>query len=220
MTAMLQAEPSDSPNILQFPLSLQARYQPLQRAMIDQLERTAALENHWLIFSLLGWENLLACGASYYLLEIARQSPYTRWPFVLIWSAQVVAALLTIKLISGIPRIEDSPLQAVVRRVGAVFILLCCNVAVLGTIAGFPVTTFLPILSTVSSFALLVLAIVISAKFIIAGLFMFVAGSLMAMFPQYAFLTYGVAWLVVLQSLGILFALKRRRWLNTIPARD
>ena len=55
-----------------------------------------------------------------------------------------------------------------------------------------------------------------------AGLLLFVAGILMAHLPRYMFLVYGLAWLVVRQSLGVIFC-RRTRWLlctNVLTGED
>jgi hypothetical protein len=80
------------------------------------------------------------------------------------------------------------------------------------------VFVFLPVLATLSSFAFLTLASFLSRRFALAALVMFVSGSLIARFPAYGFLIYGSAWLVVLQALGVVFFLKRRRWLPAASA--
>lgn len=183
--------------------------------MTDRLEQTAAVENLWLVLTLLGWENMAACFVSQLLVWSAGGAAVARWPLAVVWLVQIVVALVTISVISGRPRFEDSPLQSIVRRVAGVFVLLCCNVAVLEALAGLPTLTLLPVLSTVSSFALLMLAATISPRFVAAALFLFAAGTLMARLPAYGFLIYGVAWLIVLQTLGVLFWSKRRFWLDS-----
>jgi hypothetical protein len=195
-------------------LDLQARYDRLHGEMLDQLERSVALENHWLIYMLLGWEVLTACAISHYLAHVAKlQAPY-RWPYGLLWVIQVIVALGTIRLVRGRARIEESPLKSVVNRVWAVFLLLSCNVAFLNVMASLPVFTFLPVLATLSSFAFLILATLLSRQFVMAALAMFITGSLIARFAAYGFLLYGGGWFVVLQALGVIFYRRRHRWLT------
>jgi hypothetical protein len=191
---------------------LQARHEALWREMIDQFERTAAVENHWLFYALLGWENLAACGVSHYLLEVKGWHD-RRWPFVAVWLAQIFVAIATVKLVSGRPRTEESPLEPINKRIWTMFILLCINVAVLNVIAGQRVFLFMPALAVLSSFAFTVMTTVVSRRFIAAGIAMFVTGILMARFPAYAFLIYGAGWLAVLETLAVVFWQKRRRWL-------
>jgi hypothetical protein len=201
-----------APEIFKFPSTLQNRYDSLHCEMIDQLERTAALENHWLVFSLLGWEHLLACVATFYLLEVKEiRDPW--WLYGVLWVVQTFVALGIASLVRGRPRIEESPLKPLLRRLLAVFLLLCFGVALLNLSAGLPVFAFLPVLATLSSFTLLVLAALISRRFVALALVMFAAGTVMAHLPRYGFLIYGAAWLVVLQALGAVLLRKRQYWL-------
>lgn len=192
--------------------TLLTRYRALNREMIDQFERTAAVENHALMYTLLGWEHLGTCLLSHYLLTgVVGQDAY--WPYVILWLAQIAVAVATIKLVTGRPRIEESPLEPINKRVWVMFVILCINVAVLNVLAGQPVFAFLPALAVLSSFGFTVMTSIMSRRFMLAGLAMFVTGILMARFPTYGFLIYGSGWLLVLQSLGFIFWRKRRHWL-------
>jgi hypothetical protein len=193
--------------------TLQDRYALLHREMVDQLERTIAGENHWLIYTLLGWEHLVTCTVSYFMVEMARLQFPHRWAYGVLWLAQILIAAATIKLIRGKPKIEESPYKPIVNRLWMIFLLLCCNVAGLNVLAGLPVFTFLPVLATLSSFAFLVLACFLSRSFLWAALVTFISGIFMARFPEIGFLIYGGSWLLILQALGIIFLLRRKRFL-------
>ncbi|HEV3259391.1 MAG TPA: hypothetical protein VG013_21170 [Gemmataceae bacterium] len=192
---------------------LQTRYAALRRDMLEHLEQAVAVENQWLMFMLLGWEHLATCAASYYLVEVQRLQYPHRWPYALLWLVQTVVALGTVLLFRAKQRIEPSPLQRLTQRVGLVFLALCCDVAVLNAAAGLPVFVFLPVLATLSSFAFLALSMLVSGRFLFAALTMFVTGSLMARYPTYGFLLYGGSWLLILQTLGVILFVKRRRML-------
>ena len=192
--------------------NLQDRYRALHREMLDQFERTAALENHWLFYTLLGWENLAACGLSHYMMGLDWMREL-HWPYVIVWLVQIAVAVATIKLVSGRPQVEESPLEPINKRIWTMFILLCINVAVLNVLADRRIFVFMPALAVLSSFGFTIMTTIISHRFMAAGLVMFVTGILMAKFPSYGFLIYGTGWLLVLQTLGIIFLQKRRRWL-------
>lgn len=195
------------------PRSLRDRYTALHREMLDHLERAAARENHWLFCTLLGWEHLATCGISYYLVEVAGVQAPHRWIYVVLWLAQTVVALTTLRLVRGRVAGGDSPLEPLVSRIWVVFLLLCVNVAMLNVALGLPVFTLLPVLATLSSFGFLMLAALLSRRFVAAALVMWVTGMLMARFPAYAFLLYGAGWLVILQALGVIFRRRQRHWL-------
>jgi hypothetical protein len=193
--------------------SLRVRYAALHREMLEQLERAMARENHWLFYTLLGWQHLVTCAVSYYLVEVARVQAPHRWVYGVLWFTQAVVALTLLRLVRGRPEGEDSPLKPLVNRVWTIFLLLCGNVAMLNVTLGLPVFTLLPVLATLSSFAFLVLSALLSRRFVAAALVMFVTGMLMAHFPAYGFLLYGAGWLLVLQGLGVIFRRRQRRWL-------
>jgi hypothetical protein len=198
-------------------ISLRDRYAALHREMLEHLERAAARENYWLFCTLLGWEHLATCAASYYLVEVARVQAPHRWVYVVLWLAQTVIALTTFRLLRGRAGGEDSPLRPLVGRVWMVFLLLCVNVAMLNVALGLPVFTLLPVLATLSSFAFLMLSALLSRRFVGAALVMWVTGILMARFPAYGFLLYGSGWLIILQRLGMVFRRRQRHWLAREP---
>ncbi|MGE3805197.1 MAG: hypothetical protein AB7K24_11035 [Gemmataceae bacterium] len=191
---------------------LPARQARLQRDMLDQLERTAALENHWLMYSVWGWLNLAACLASHYLLAAEISQPPYHWALAGVWLAQIIVALVSAKLITGEPQIEDSPLQRYVRSLWIIFLLMACDVAILTLVLQQPIQLCLPFLATISSFVLLVASFLFTRRFVVAALLLFASGSLMASYPEVGFLIYGGAWLLVTQAIAFVYWNKRDRW--------
>jgi hypothetical protein len=187
---------------------LSSRYEALHHEMVDQFERTAAVENHWLIYALLGWEHLAACGISHYLVQV-KELQQPRWMYVIVWLVQIFVAVATIKLISGRPPTAESPIEPINKRIWTMFLFLCINIAVLNVVAGQPIFVFMPALAALSSFGFTFMTSLISRRFMAAGLVMFATGILMAKFRSYEFLIYGAGWLVVLQTLSVI--LWRRR---------
>lgn len=194
---------------------LKARYESLHREIVEQFERTAALENHWLIYALLGWENLATCAVSHYLVQV-KELQQPRWPYVAVWLAQIFIALATIKFVSGRPRTEESPIESINKRVWTMFLFLCINVAVLNVVAGQPIFVFMPALAALSAFGFTFMTSLISRRFMAAGLVMFATGILMAKFRSYEFLIYGAGWLVVLQTLSVILWRRRSVWRSSL----
>lgn len=190
---------------------LKTRYAALHREMVEQFERTAAVENHWLMYTLLGWEHLVTCSICYYFVQV--MGLQARWPYVVLWLAQIFVAIGTVKLVTGRPRVEESPLEPINKRIWLMFLFLCINVAVLNVLADQPIFRFLPALAVLSSFGFTAMTTLFSRRFAVAGLTMFGTGILIARFPEYGFLIYGAGWLVVLQTLAVIFFRKRKRWL-------
>jgi hypothetical protein len=189
--------------------SLPPRYAALHGEMVRQYERSVALGGHWVLYVLLGFEHLAACVGSYSLQAAGVR---LRWPYALLWLVQSGVALGAVNLARAWGRVKDSPVQRTVSRTWIIFLLLCWNVAILNVLAGQPVFVFLPLLATLSSFAFLVLTSFLSRRFLAAALTMWVTAGFIARFPEYGFLLYGTAWLLVLEALGVVFFLKQRRW--------
>jgi hypothetical protein len=188
---------------------LEVQHQALHAAMLSQLEETAARENHGVIYTLLGWEHLAACAATNYLIEMTHLEHPLCWPFLLPWLAWIAAALLTVRLVRGREAQGRSPLGVHLFRTWMIFFILCGNVVALNLATGLPLLVFLPVLAMLSTFVLLLLTALVSRRFLPAALLMIVTGLATARIPEYGFLIYGVAWLLILQGLGL--ALLRRR---------
>jgi len=201
--------------------TLKDRYAAIHREMIEQFERTAAAEHHWLMYMLLGAEMLAACAVSHYFVEVLHLQEGYRWVYVVLWIGQILLAIGTVKFVTWFGRpTEESPLEPMNKRLWLMFIFLSINVAVLNVVAGQPVFVFLPTLAALSSMAFTALASFVSRRFGLAGLWMFLVGILTANYPQYGFLIYGAGWFLLLQVLGLVFLLKRRHWLADLEARS
>ena len=196
---------------------LRSRYESLHREMVEQFERTAAVENHWLIYTLLGWEHLVTCGISHYLLRV-RELQGPRWMYVVVWLVQILAVLATVRFISGRSRTDESPIEPINKRIWTMFIFLCINVAVLNVVTGQPIFVFMPALATLSAFGFTFLTSLISRRFMAAGFTMFATGILMAKFPSHEFLIYGLGWFVVLETLSVILWRRRKGWLQLANA--
>jgi hypothetical protein len=190
---------------------LQSRQTVLQREMVQRLGRTAALENHWLIYTLLGWEHLIACAVTYYLAEIVGVQRPFRQPYLVVWMYWAAAAWLTVHFVRRPARGEKNPLTAPIRRTWLMFFLLVGNVVGINLALRLPILVFLPVLATLGSFAFSIMTALVSRRFLPAGLLMFITSILIAQFPIYGFLIYGVSWLAVLQTLGIILWRSKRR---------
>jgi hypothetical protein len=197
--------------------NLEARYAALKAEVMEQIELSVAIENHWLVYTLVGWEHTATCAVSQFLVEgVGLQAPHL-WPYVLLWVGQILVVLATFHVIRSRSKAEPSPYKPLIMRVWTALLFLSCNVAVLNVIAGLPVFTFLPVLATLSAFALTVLAGLLSRRLQAAAFAMFVTGILIAYFPAYGFLIYGAGWLLVLQTVGVILYRKRQRLLqNTL----
>ena len=197
---------------------LQARYDAVRREMVEQYQRTAALENHGLLYTLFGWQFLAACFLAYYCLHVLD----LQWRplYFTIKVAQILLFVVTIRLVIGKRTGDRSPLELISKRLWIVYLLLCINIDFLNVVAGKPIATHLPALAVLSSFAFSFMTAMFSRRFMLAGNLMVPAGILMAIYADYAQLIYGVAWLVILQGLGLWFWLDRKRWMDKSERAD
>jgi hypothetical protein len=204
-------------SIFQPETDLKSRYQALHQDMLDQLERGMAVENYWLIFLLLGCELMVTCSLSHYLVEVVKlQSP--RWPYLALWSVHLLVSVATMRLIEARSKAEESAYSPLVSRLGAIFIILCWNIVGLNVLMGSRVFALLPILATLSSFFFLTLAAIFSPKFVAAALILFATGTGVALYPHCGFLLYGAGWLIVLETMAVIFRRRQARWLSGSPA--
>jgi hypothetical protein len=210
----IQKHPSPTQlSIFQPENDLKSRYRQLHQDMLDQLERSMAAENYWLIFLLLGLELMVTCALSHYLVEVVQlQSP--RWPYLVLWAVHLLVSVATMRLIEGRSTVEQSPYGPLVSRLGAIFIILCWNIVGLNVLMGSRVFTLLPVLATLSSFFFLTLAAIFTPKFIVSALMLFATGTAIAIYPHYGFLLYGLGWLIVLETMAVIFRRRQRRWLS------
>ena len=194
------------------PSDLQARHDALRHEMVDHARRTAALEGHWLFYTLLAWQFFAAYVLNFccvYLWDV-----HSRWVLMAIKVTQFAIAVAMYFAIVGRKRILRSPLERTNRDVWLIFILLCAYVEILNILANHDLYTLLPTLAALAAFAFAMLTRMFPRKFMLAGNFMIVVGVLMAVFDKYALLLYGGGWLVILQTLGVWFWRDRRNWLS------
>jgi hypothetical protein len=191
---------------------LQIRFQQLHREMMEQFEHTAIIENHWLLYGLLGIEHFIACAVSHFLLEV-RGIRESRGIYVGVWLVQLLVLWATVRFITGRPRTQESPLETMNKRIWTIFLFLCINVAILNVVSGQPIFRFMPVLATLSALAFACVTTLISRRFIAAGLTMFFTGMLMARYPSYEFLIYGSGWLLVLETLSLILWHRRQCYL-------
>jgi hypothetical protein len=200
------------------PSDLQSRYDALRREMVDQSRKTAAVENHWLFYTLLGWQFFAAYALNHFCVNV--WNVQERWILFTIKVTQFGIAVATYFLVVGKKRIERSPLQRPSQGLWIIFILLCAYVEILNILADNKLYVLLPAFPALASFAFSVMTRMFSKKFMLPGNFMLVVGVLMVWFHEYALLLYGGGWLVVLQGLAIWFWLDRKYWLplNSVTA--
>ena len=198
---------------------LPARYATLHPELVRDFERVAVAEKHWLMYTLLAWQHLIACIVAH---EVWRHPDWfgvpvhATWPYLIIWLVLTAVAVLTVKLVTGWRKAEPSPLNTIHTAVWRSFLVLSINIVVLNALASegkVPDFVFVPTVATLGAFAFAVLAKVISPRFTLASLCLLGTAILAAKIERYSFLIYGGGWLIALQSIAVYFYTRRKRWL-------
>jgi hypothetical protein len=164
---------------------------------------TLALRRNWgLSLILVGWLHLLAFSFCYYLT--VGQDYHDAPAYLLVWAGEMLGAWGIFRACGG-PRSGDAPLplELFIRRVWAAYFVLAFNLGSLNTLRGHAMFEFFPAIAPLASFAFLMMAFVISQHFFGAVLVMFAAGLLMAASLVHAYLTFAVAWWLVLNVTGL-----------------
>lgn len=188
-----------------------------QRRQFAQVAR----ERNWgLSLLLVGWLHLLAFSFCYYL-TVGRG--YHDAPgYLAVWAAELLGAWLIFRACGGM-RPEDlppQPLELLVRRVWIAYFVLAFNLGSMNNLAGHERFQLFPAIAPLASFAFLMMAVAINARFFGAVLVMFGCGLLMAAHLLHAYLIFALAWWLVLNAAGLPLWLERRRWVvgtNSCP---
>jgi hypothetical protein len=183
-------------------------------ALAADLVRVAVRDRWARALMAVGWIHLAAFLACQALYTSGDRGPGT---FLALWALEFVAVLWAFRRIAGPSWHRATPLAGVVLRVWATLLILSFNVASLNTLTGWQVDWFKPVWATLSSFAFMVLAYLISYRFFFPAVVMYFTGLLMVRNPSWNYLIYGLSWWATLQVIGLLI-LRRARSLDAEPA--
>jgi hypothetical protein len=172
-------------------------------AQVDQLARLARQRRWGLALALVGWLHLLAFGLCHYLTIV--RDYHQAGGYLAIWVGELLGVGLIFRLCGG-PRpanASPTPLERFLVRVWASYFVLAFNLGTLNTLRGHKLFEFFPAIASLASFAFLVMTFAVSRRFFPAVLIMFASGLLMAAFLLHAYLTFALAWWLVLQGIGL-----------------
>ena len=177
----------------------------------DQLAKLARERNWGLSLLLVGWLHLVAFLSCHYLtIEVGYHEALG---YALIWGGELIAMWLIFQICGG-PRSAATPLQPLellVRRIWTAYFLLVFNLGSLNTLRGHHLFEFFPAVTSLASFAFLMMALLVNWRFAGGMLVMFVSGLLMAANLMYSHLIFALAWCLVLNGIGWTLWLERRR---------
>jgi hypothetical protein len=175
---------------------------------IEQLARRARDRNWGLSFLLAGWLHLLCFGLCSHL-SVSR-AYHDAAGYLIIWLGELLGMALIFRLCGGRRSPEaPRPLERFVVRVWISYFLLAFNLGSLNTLRGHAMFELFPAMASLASFAFLIMTFAVDRRFFAAVLVMFVAGLLMAAHLLYSYLTFGLAWWLVLNGLGVRLWLER-----------
>ena len=187
--------------------------------LVADLERVALRDRWGLGLMVVGWSHL-----AFFLLEQALFTAgiVSRPLFVALWGAELVANIVLFGRVVGRGWSRATPLAGIMVRLWATFLILSFNVASLNTMTGWSLDWFKPVWATLSTFGFMMMAYLINPRYFALAVQMYFTGLLMALFPAWNYLIYGLSWWASLQGVGVILERRRARLADsnadTVPA--
>jgi hypothetical protein len=117
---------------------------------------------------------------------------------LVLWVVELVVVILTMRRVAGLGWFWSSPAINVIARLWVTFLILSFNVATLNALTGWESLWFKASWGTLSTFLFAALAWLFTPKFLIPAVQMYFTALLMARFPDWNNLIYGVSWWLAL----------------------
>ena len=125
---------------------------------------------------------------------------------LVLWIVELAAVILTMRRVAGLGWFWSSPAINVIARLWVTFLILSFNVATLNALTGWESLWFKASWGTLSTFLFAALAWLFTPKFLIPAVQMYFTALLMARFPDWNNLIYGVSWWLALMGTASLRA--------------
>ena len=123
--------------------------------------------------------------------------------YLAIWFIELVAVFAAMRLLAGRHWIRRSAAVNLAAKFWTTFLILSFNVVALNSLIGIEQPWFKPVWASLSTFLFASLAWLFTPLFFIPAVQMWATGMLMADFPDYAYLTYGVSWWIALAGVAL-----------------
>jgi hypothetical protein len=186
-------------------------------AQLDSLEQQAIRGKWGLALLLIGWLHLLAFSGCDFLSAV--HAYHEAAGYLAIWIGELCGVWLIFRFCKrSTPREVPSPLARFVVRVWVSYFLLAFNLGTLNTLGGHELFELFPAMALLASFGFFVMTFTISRLFSVAALVMLIAGLLMSMNLMRSYLTFAIAWWLVLQVIGLVLLSRHPRSLALTPA--
>lgn len=121
----------------------------------------------------------------------------------LIWFLELVAILGFLRILLGQGWARSSAAVNLVVKLWTTFLILSFNLVTLNSFTGFELAWYRPAWATLSTFLFAALAWFFNLWLFIPAVQMWATGLLMAKFPHWSFLIYGVSWWISLVGLAL-----------------
>jgi hypothetical protein len=137
---------------------------------------------------------------------------------LVLWIIELAAVIITMRNVAGLGWFWSSPAINVIARLWVTFLILSFNVATLNALTGWESLWFKASWGTLSTFLFAALAWLFTPKFLIPAVQMYFTALLMARFPDWNNLIYGVSWWLAL--MGTACVVQRRERAAVVVARS
>ena len=127
---------------------------------------------------------------------------------LLLWVVELAAVIMAMRKVAGLGWFWSSPAINIIARLWVTFLILSFNVATLNALTGWESLWFKASWGTLSTFLFAVMAWLFSSKFLIPAVQMYFTALLMARFPDWNNLVYGVSWWLAL--MGTAWVVRKR----------
>lgn len=174
--------------------------------LVADLDRVVARDRWGQAFLVIGWIHLSIFTTCQLLYSSGDRAALH---FLPLWALEFAANLWVLRRFGGRGWHRNSALTGILVRVWATFLILSFNTASLNNLTGFTLDWFKLGWTTLSTFGFATTAYLVSLWFFVPAVFMYFAGLVMVVNPGWEYLTYGVSWWVLFESIG--FFLERRR---------
>jgi hypothetical protein len=199
--------PSNAPNATACTLNGDAAPLDWNRALRAELDRAVVEGNGRWSRALIAvaWIHLFTFLACQFLHDPLVERDVRH---LVLWIIELVVVILTMRRVAGLGWFWSSPAINVIARLWVTFLILSFNVATLNALTGWESLWFKASWGTLSTFLFAALAWLFTPKFLIPAVQMYFTALLMARFPDWNNLIYGVSWWLAL--LGTAHVVRKR----------
>lgn len=154
-----------------------------------------------------GWIHLIAFGGCQ-VLQTTGDS--TNWHYLAIWAAELAANLLALRYFAGPGWAYRTPRLRLLARMALTLLIMKFNLVSLNYLTGIESGWYRLAWVNLAAMTLANLAWQIDLRFLAGAVLMFFSGLVMAKWPEWQLVTYGLTWWVALQALAVIVAADSR----------